>query len=174
MARTEGLEWWITQGCGREVDGLRSSRKECLMASVQRRAVLWGWVIDYKVFRMLIAEVWLWYKQRSMRVWQVECRLDCTGKRLCEHQCLRECLGKWTYRSCDLFNAYVCEETNLYLGRVVNKKIPAGMRFFAHVQADPGAHPASCTMGTGSFPGVKRPGRGADHPPPSSAEVRKG
>jgi hypothetical protein len=22
-------------------------------------------------------------------------------------------------------------------------------------------------MGTGSFPGVKRPGRGADHPPPS-------
>jgi hypothetical protein len=30
---------------------------------------------------------------------------------------------------------------------------------------------ASCTMGTGSFPGVKRPGRGADHPPPSSAEV---
>jgi hypothetical protein len=31
----------------------------------------------------------------------------------------------------------------------------------------------SCTMGTGSFPGVKRPGRGADHPPPSSAEVKK-
>jgi hypothetical protein len=31
--------------------------------------------------------------------------------------------------------------------------------------------PASCTMGTGSFPGVKRPGRGADHPPPPSSEV---
>jgi hypothetical protein len=30
---------------------------------------------------------------------------------------------------------------------------------------------ASCTMGNGSFPGVKRPGRGADHPPPPSAEV---
>ena len=28
----------------------------------------------------------------------------------------------------------------------------------------PGAHPASYTMGTGSFPGVKRPGRGVDHP----------
>jgi hypothetical protein len=28
-------------------------------------------------------------------------------------------------------------------------------------------------MGTGYFPGVKRPGSGADHPPPSSAEVRK-
>jgi hypothetical protein len=29
-------------------------------------------------------------------------------------------------------------------------------------------------MGTGCFPGVKRPGRGADHPPPSSAEIKKG
>jgi hypothetical protein len=48
-----------------------------------------------------------------------------------------------------------------------------GARFFVHVQTGPGAHPASCTMGTGSFPGVKRPGGGADHPPPSSAEVRK-
>jgi hypothetical protein len=27
------------------------------------------------------------------------------------------------------------------------------------------------TTGTGSFPGVKRPGRGVDHPTPSSAEV---
>jgi len=26
-------------------------------------------------------------------------------------------------------------------------------------------------MGTGSFPGVKRPGRGVDHPPSSNAEV---
>jgi hypothetical protein len=33
--------------------------------------------------------------------------------------------------------------------------------------------PASCTMGTGSFPGVKRPGRGANHPSPFSAEVKK-
>jgi hypothetical protein len=40
-----------------------------------------------------------------------------------------------------------------------------GARFFAHVQTSPGAHPASCTMGTGSFPGMKQPGRGADHPP---------
>jgi hypothetical protein len=31
-------------------------------------------------------------------------------------------------------------------------------------------HPASCTIDTGSFPGVKRPGRGTDHPSPSSAE----
>jgi len=29
-------------------------------------------------------------------------------------------------------------------------------------------------IGTGSFPGVKRPGRGVDHPLPSSAEVKEG
>ena len=34
-----------------------------------------------------------------------------------------------------------------------------GSRFFAPVQTGPGAHPASCTIGTRSFPGVKR-GRG--------------
>jgi hypothetical protein len=44
-------------------------------------------------------------------------------------------------------------------------------RFFAPVHTGPGAHPASCTMGTGSFPGVKGPGRVADHPPLPSAEV---
>ena len=37
----------------------------------------------------------------------------------------------------------------------------------------PGANPASYITGTGSFPGVKRPGRGVDHPPPSSAEVKE-
>ena len=30
-----------------------------------------------------------------------------------------------------------------------------GARFSAPVQTGPVAHPASCTMGTGSFPGVK-------------------
>jgi hypothetical protein len=48
-----------------------------------------------------------------------------------------------------------------------------GAGFFAHVQTGPGAHPAFFTMGTGSFPAVKRPGRGADHPPHSSDEVKK-
>jgi hypothetical protein len=34
-------------------------------------------------------------------------------------------------------------------------RIPVGARFSAPVQTDPGAHPASCTMGTGSFTEVK-------------------
>jgi hypothetical protein len=47
-------------------------------------------------------------------------------------------------------------------------------RFSAHVQTGPGAHPASYTMGTGSFfPGVKRPGRGFNYPPSSCAEVKE-
>ena len=45
-------------------------------------------------------------------------------------------------------------------------RIPVGARFSAPVQTGPGAHPASCTMGTGSFPRLKS-GRGvtlAPHP----------
>ena len=38
-------------------------------------------------------------------------------------------------------------------------RIPVGARFSAPVHTGPGAHPAFCTMGTGSFPRVKR-GRG--------------
>ena len=53
--------------------------------------------------------------------------------------------------------------------------IPVGVRFSAPVQNGPGAHPTSCIMGTGSFPGGKEwPGRDADHSPPSSAVTMKG
>jgi hypothetical protein len=52
-------------------------------------------------------------------------------------------------------------------------RIPAGARLSAPVQNGPGAHPASYSMGTGSFPAVKRPGRGVDHPPLYSAEVKE-
>jgi hypothetical protein len=51
--------------------------------------------------------------------------------------------------------------------------MPVGARFYAPGQTGPGAHPASYTIGTGSFPGVKRPGRGIDHPPPPSAEAKE-
>jgi hypothetical protein len=48
-----------------------------------------------------------------------------------------------------------------------------GARFSTPVQTGPGAHTASYTMGTGSFPGVKRPGRDVDQPPSSIAEVKE-
>ena len=48
-----------------------------------------------------------------------------------------------------------------------------GASFSAPVQTGPGAHSASYTVGTGSLPGVKQPGRGVDHPSPSIAEVKE-
>jgi hypothetical protein len=60
--------------------------------------------------------------------------------------------------------------------RAIGVRSPAGEKdFFSNlcVQTGSGAHPASCTMGTGgNFPGGKaRPGRDADHSHPSNAEV---
>jgi hypothetical protein len=60
--------------------------------------------------------------------------------------------------------------------REIGVRSPAGAKDFSSilcVQTGSGAHPASCTVGTGGpFPGGKaRPGRDADHSPPSSAEV---
>jgi hypothetical protein len=61
--------------------------------------------------------------------------------------------------------------------RAIGVRSPAEAKDFSSclcVQIGSGAHPASCTMGTGGVlsPGVKtRPGRDADHSPLSSAEV---
>ena len=41
---------------------------------------------------------------------------------------------------------------------------------FRALQTDPETRPISCTMGIGSFPGVKRPEGGVDHTPPPSCE----
>jgi hypothetical protein len=54
--------------------------------------------------------------------------------------------------------------------------IPDGGRgFFLYPQrpAGSGAHPASCTVGTGIFPGVNAAGSAANHSPPSSVDVKK-
>ena len=48
-----------------------------------------------------------------------------------------------------------------------------GSRLSAPVQTCPGTHQASETMGTRSFPGVKRPRRGVDQSPPFCAEVKE-
>jgi hypothetical protein len=59
---------------------------------------------------------------------------------------------------------------------MIGLRFPAGAGNFSlehHIQTGSGAHPASYPTGSGSsFPGVKQPGREADHPPPSSAEVK--
>ena len=48
-----------------------------------------------------------------------------------------------------------------------------GARFSALVQPCAGAHPASCTIGTGSFSLVRRPGCGVDHPPHLEPRLKK-
>jgi hypothetical protein len=60
--------------------------------------------------------------------------------------------------------------------RAIGVRSPAEAKDFSSslcVQTSSGAHPASCTMGTGDpFSGAKaRPGRDANHSPPSSSEV---
>jgi hypothetical protein len=51
-----------------------------------------------------------------------------------------------------------------YRERTKKKKIRVKARFSTFVQTSPGTHTASYTMGTGSFPEVKRPGRYVNHP----------
>jgi hypothetical protein len=46
-------------------------------------------------------------------------------------------------------------------------------RFSAPVRTGLETHPVSCTMGSRSFPGVKRPGRGVDHPPHLALRLKK-
>jgi len=50
-------------------------------------------------------------------------------------------------------------------------RIPLRASFSAPVQTGPGAHPVTYIRDAGLLPGVKRPGRGIDHPPPSRAKV---
>jgi len=47
------------------------------------------------------------------------------------------------------------------------------VRFSAPVQTGRGAHPATYTMGRGSLPEVKRPGRGNEQPPHLPLKLRK-
>jgi hypothetical protein len=95
--------------------------------------------------------------------------LFCNWEVACFFELWNECLIKYSETNVMhiLLNLLIIK--GLYMFRV----IPVGARFFAHVQTGTEAHPSSCTMRTGSFPGVKRPERDADRPPPSSAEVKK-
>ena len=67
----------------------------------------------------------------------------------------------------------IARSDSLRAGRFGDRIPVGGWRFSAPIQTGPGVHPASYIKGTGSFPGVKWPGRGVDHPPPSSAEVKE-
>jgi hypothetical protein len=61
----------------------------------------------------------------------------------------------------------------LSMGWTVRGSNPSGGEIFRTHSDQSWAHPASYTMGTGSFMEVKWLGRGIDHPTPSSAKVKK-
>ena len=83
--------------------------------------------------------------------------------------------------ACNFGLGPVTSRAPAYLGRYSDflragrsaDRIPVRARFSAPVQTGPGAHPASNTVSTGSLPGVKRPGRGVDHPPPLAPRLKK-
>jgi hypothetical protein len=61
----------------------------------------------------------------------------------------------------------------IYVGRnSVVYTYSGWLRFGREIESS-GAHSASYTIGTGSFPGVKRTGRDVNHPPPSSDDVKE-
>ena len=64
-----------------------------------------------------------------------------------------------------------CRSDFKYIWYVMEFLVAA--RFSALVQTGPGAHPGSYTVATGSLAGIKRPGRGINHPPSSTAEVKE-
>jgi hypothetical protein len=72
------------------------------------------------------------------------------------------CRGQIAFNLCNNVNcgpgSSIDIATDLRAGQS-GDRIPVGARFSAPVQTGPGAHQASCTMGTGSFPGVES-GRG--------------
>ena len=51
-------------------------------------------------------------------------------------------------------------------------RIPVATRFPAPFSTSPGTHPVSCTAGTGSFTGVKQPGRDVNHPPHTALRLK--
>jgi hypothetical protein len=95
--------------------------------------------------------IWLSIAVTATKRWRVECGppTDCV-------LCVRMYLV--TATCCrGIIMRCICEYSNLCF------------------QTGCGAHPASCTVGTGGsfLRGKARPGRDADHSPPSSAEVKK-
>jgi hypothetical protein len=64
------------------------------------------------------------------------------------------------------------ESSQLRLGGTARESKTDGSEISAPALSSPGAHSASFTKGTRSFPGVKRPVRGVGHPHTSRAEIK--
>jgi hypothetical protein len=72
------------------------------------------------------------------------------------------------YVYCNYFTTY----TDFGVGQLGNR-IPVGARFSSPIQTGPRGHPAPYTMDTGSFPGLKRSGRGVNYSPHLAPRLKK-
>jgi hypothetical protein len=100
---------------------------------------------------------------------------DIGHERVCRSALSSYCSAGAGIRSMEGVGGWLCTVGQMSMGRDSDwlragrsgERILVGARFSAAVHTDPLAHPASYTVGTGSFPGVKRPVRGVEHPPTS-------
>ena len=106
---------------------------------------------------------------------------------MCVYVCICVCMYVCVYVCVCMYGCmHVCIYINIYIqGRDSSVGIATAYgldgqaiesrwgEIFRPVQTGPLAHPASCTMGTGSFPGVKQTGRGVDHPPHLATRLKK-
>jgi hypothetical protein len=133
----------------------------------------------------------------KIRLRSLNCGTDSWNCLFQMRACCENCEVSWSLVN-EKWNAemhenvqFLCRPITLYVSRVssgsvvseyglddraIGVRSPAGAKDFSSVlsvQTGSGAHPASCTMGTGGpFPwGKARQGRDADHSPPSSAVV---
>ena len=97
------------------------------------------------------------YKIKTSCICVCVCASACVHVHLMNHETFKHIMG-WD-RSVGIATCYGLDGPGI--------ETRWGARFSTPIQTSPGAHPASRTVGTGSFQGVKRPGRGADHPPAS-------
>jgi hypothetical protein len=82
--------------------------------------------------------------------------------------------ARWEEQFCKNFvRVYLSRYSDLLQAGRSGDRIPIGAWYSAPVHTSPGDHPASYTMGTTSFQGVKWLERGIDHPPPSSTKVKE-
>jgi len=100
-------------------------------------------------------------KPVAYRTVSLQVMITCTNSKVERKDILQHVLQEEHFMECDMkqywqeFVSWVAQSVyKLTTGWTVQDQIPVGTRFSAR-PGRPWAHPASCTMGTGSFPGVK-------------------